>query len=358
MKDKNRGSKNTPFDCSMVTGIGFPTKAFLIGMISFVAFVLCYLATFQVNVLEVGDTIPAFHQRMKGDPTYWPEMLVGGSSLNGMAIHTDVLEKRVAAPCVKIALDAGTLSECLAILKKYEAGCQNTKIILVDFNRVGNDVSSENWRLNHLKRMQLLSIPSTFQERCTLILNGNQNLFRRPFYEFYKLYIPPRTSPNPFESTWHDPRYAKAKVPEREQLKEHRRKIQEEGEGPIDWNCPMFGGLNVQMQPIPHETVETFLDYCRSQGIFVVFNLPPTWRGAEWKLCEEYEAYLEVLDTLPDCMVIRTPNFDSIDPDSEDESCFFDRWHMTEYGATTYTNWLVDQMLNSDKIKEHLKASQ
>ncbi|MCL2303846.1 MAG: hypothetical protein FWC43_00730 [Planctomycetaceae bacterium] len=106
----------------------------------------------------------------------------------------------------------------------------------------------------------------------------------------------------------------------------------------------MFGGLNVQMQPIPHETVEMFLEFCKAREIFVVFNLPPTWRGAEWKLCEEYEAYLDTLNALPYCMVIRTPNFDSIDPESEDESCFFDRWHMTEYGATLYTNWLADQI--------------
>ena len=116
--------------------------------------------------------------------------------------------------------------------------------------------------------------------------------------------------------------------------------------------------LNADMRPIPRETVEAFLDFCRTHGIFVVFNIAPVWRGSEQYYCEKYLAYFDELNARPDCMVIHTPNFDSIDPNCEDESCLFDNGHMTEYGATVYTNWLVDQMLNSAKIRECLKASQ
>ena len=323
-------------------------------MLSVFVLTLCYLGLFPVDIGKVGRSMPMFLKQIGGKSPRTPEMIVGGSSLNGMGIHIDVLEERIASPCSKIAIDTGTLSECLAILKRYEFVCQKTKIILVDFNTAGTESDRI---MNHRKRLRILSIPQTAAEKYFLFLQGNWELFRRPFCELYdgfRVAAHLRNRDNfSFEFLWHEKSYADATVPDREQLKEKWRKIQKEGY-PLDRELSLSADTN----PIPRETVEVYLDFCKAHEIFVVFNITPTWRGSEWTYCEKYQAYFDELNARPGCMVIHTPNFDSIDPACEDESCFFDSGHMTEYGATVYTNWLVDQMLNSAKVRAHLKANQ
>jgi hypothetical protein len=45
-------------------------------------------------------------------------------------------------------------------------------------------------------------------------------------------------------------------------------------------------------------------------------------------------------------------------PEVNDADMFFDHIHMTKQGATVYTNWLTEQMLQNPKIVEALGKTQ
>jgi len=205
---------------------------------------------------------------------------------------------------------------------------------------------------------------------------------RQPWATFYHWLKRGDDGPGPYEKVWYDPKYIRAAYKERQELREKWKRIQADGYDNMDWSF----GLNIGTKEIPRETIGAFLDYCKTRSIFVVFFLPPKWRGSEWNLCEKYETYLTELDECSYCQVVRCPNFDYIDsalnlPHSlhfappyiakrqlffqyeqtetsflKDEDCLIDRRHLSEYGATISTHWLLDQVLSSPKFAHYIQT--
>jgi hypothetical protein len=109
--------------------------------------------------------------------------------------------------------------------------------------------------------------------------------------------------------------------------------------------------------------VRRLLTYCRSKGIFVIATIPPVWYKChpykpDGELTESDHRFLALISFLekqPNGKVLYLKNFHDIIPDADDSELLVDTMHTTAKGATVYTNWLADQMLNDPKIMTALK---
>jgi hypothetical protein len=72
---------------------------------------------------------------------------------------------------------------------------------------------------------------------------------------------------------------------------------------------------------------------------------------------EPYLLLLQELNKRPDCAVIICRDFEEITNEGTDEDYLFDTGHMTLQGATLYTNWFVDRLLESPKTAEWIRQT-
>ncbi|MGL6227149.1 MAG: hypothetical protein ACRC10_11070 [Thermoguttaceae bacterium] len=250
----------------------------------------------------------------------------------------------------KINLNSGSLPECLALMRRYQESCQNVRLVIVDFDHVGATFEAQ---INR-KRLQLLERLGNISGHFETLNTESLGRYRYPVHQIkaflYDALKGTKKTERYYEQWQLDKGFLQGALSEREELAQNWDRIQS-GQEP---NIPPEK-LEASRQRIPRENVNNFLQYCEERSIFVVFNLPPKWHGTERAYCDEYEAYFSELNSLPHCLVIRSPNFDIINDSVRDEECFIDHFHMTEYGAKVYTNWLVDQMLQSPKVAAHLE---
>lgn len=336
----------SPFDFRLLKSIGRPTSSFYVALAVALFLSTIYLRTFTFEVRSVGWGVDRLLDMTECEEAVLPQVLVGGSSMTGLGINMMVLDERLKMPSCKLSLSAGSLSECYLMMRTFQDACKDVNLVIVDFDWGGNEAGNTQ---EHQRRMLLLE---NFNETSGT-LTRKIEIVRKPFSLFIKSFRAERDGPGPYEKIWYDQKYADAHQQERQELQEKWEKIQYEGYDTNDWSF----GLNADHKKIPSETVGEFIDYCEKNKIYVVFILPPKWRGSEWRLCEKYQAYLREINELPHCSVIQCPNFSTIQPTLKDEDCLLDNRHMTEYGATVYTKWLLDQLYSSPHFVKHLERN-
>jgi hypothetical protein len=115
-----------------------------------------------------------------------------------------------------------------------------------------------------------------------------------------------------------------------------------------------------------------FVEYCRKQGIFVVFHIPPKWKPylgrcpghlPTWDTAQDigefkFLIFVDELNSLSNCTVVNLDAFQSLYPEKPTELFMRDSHHIASFhGPAVYMNWIADQMLNDPKIAAALKTS-
>ncbi|MGL4594831.1 MAG: hypothetical protein ACRCUY_08905 [Thermoguttaceae bacterium] len=353
----------SPFEFKTLQEFPFPTWAVPFAIVFFFGIWHWYERNVDNSpTINVKNGINALlHTDQNGKPQN-PNCLVIGNSHTGMSLHRDVLEKRLQLKSAKVALGSLVFRDTFNFVKKYESELSDVKVMMVNLSPRAffrETLPYDKIRLRFFKNpfsYETCSAPITIPEiflpmRFSLrVISANQKSLTssREFSEYH-------------EYVWNEPSYANVKKKYTESIENAAKTYRQKQERSVD----TYQHRKIDSYQLP--LVEQFADYCAARGIFVVFTVFPaeisrTFSWGPHAKPEDYE-YLSVVRAMQarrNCAVVIAANFDEILKTPRDYSkepaLTFDDGHMTEEGATIYTNWLVDQMLNDPKIMTALKT--
>jgi len=348
---KERGLNKPEYrlDDFMLTKIPWPTRSVWVAVVFF-----CVLWGLRERYL-----VPRFELCIERKADFLllrqaePEVLIGGSSMNGLATSTEELQRRLRRPVAKITLTDGSPWECLCVMKKYAVECRNVNLLVLDLapGRLKFVPETESYRKNRFlmfhqggeRRIPANAIQPTFDEQVFPLRLSLEDLKR----------IRLASNSTVMESMW-DARVPVAQNPQL--LAELRKK---ENKARQDRSLPTPKWTSATSIPPIHEemvaVVFELVEYCRERNIRIVFNVAPLWYGSEAvpppTLADpNARAYWKLLDRLaefPHCSVITVGSLEEIVPDCDYGECYGDAAHMTRKGAKLYTNWLADRILET-----------
>jgi hypothetical protein len=322
-----------------------------------------YDRNFDCSLSIGGDNgeFATFVQRERSNTPLKPEICFVGDSRTGWGIERNVFSQKLKCNVAKIGLGNNTIREISNIIKKYENEFRNTKIIVVEYG-IGN--IHKDTRKPIQQRFRFLK----------KVFDAKYNYMQLSFTERF---LPMRFSirdirkyNNPVgkfmddEEHWFGSWFAKKNESFTKNIQKNITVFREKDKNGTSYIGQTNNGLEESLIP---EAVG-LLEYCRKKGIFVIFSIYPRETSREFpcgnKLSSieyKYLASMRELQNQPDCVVIIADNFSDILPEprnyEKEPALTFDNVHMTHEGATIYTNWLADQMLNDPKIMTAFKKT-
>lgn len=354
---------HSPFAFETLEEIPWPTWTVPVTLLFFCLIWRGYAKNIDSSYL-ISSELAYYVHRERGDSPLKPEMVVLGSSLPGMAIHSNTLSQKFNCRVAKICMGVCSIRESANILKKYEDVFQNCKVLLVEFSQIS---------VCHDKREPLKKrfhfLKKTFDLRYSYmgLPLADRLLPMRHSLKEIRAAQDKINSCNKLghEAIWHDKRYHAINKKYVDNIQTNIERYRENAKK---------GNPNTRIWDLAPELcqeAQELIDYCKTKGIFVVFFVTPmeTLASTPIKagLPETYYQYFATLTALqnrPDCMVSVASNFsDIMSPRdySKEPALTFDSIHMTEEGATIYTNWLANQIqknpsvmaaLNTPRVKE------
>ena len=307
--------------------------------------------------------ISSFTYRIRVEKAAPPDVLILGGSTSGRSIVSGVLAEKLKRPVAKAAVSNGWIWEAHQVLKKYPEETKNVKLVCINFqsHRLGipthkrgfqngntfhalkdvTDLSVKNFSFiyNLLNREKKLRNKSPFFFPMKLSVRTIAGFSREPAIDqderIWATY--PRMTSKKLLASWQEVQ-ARSKEPE-----SHLKNYSDETE----------------------ESVWDFVRYCQSRGIFVVFNIKPTWYKGDARKPEgtkfteadyRFLALCMALEKTPNCAVLYLKNFRELAPNVDERELFYDQGHLTLTGATIYSQWLADQILSDPKITAALET--
>jgi hypothetical protein len=310
---------------------------------------------------SISEEITAFVQKERSSTPLKPEICFVGASITGMGIERNVLYQKLKCNIAKIALGNNTIRETSNIIKKYENEFKNTRIVVVEYGifNIRKDTRKQiKQRFRFLKNIfdtKYSYMQLTWTERFLPVRFSIRSIRRNinPIGKFLD-----------YEGHWSWGLFAQKNEKFTKNIQKNITVLREREKN------------GIQNTSFPHERLEEslipeairLLEYCQKKRIFVIFSVYPGETSRHFpcgnKLSSveyKYLASIQELKNQPGCAVIVADNFNDILPEPRDytkkPALTFDDAHMTHEGATIYTNWLADQMLNDPKIMIALKTS-
>lgn len=356
----SRLKRLSPFAFETLKEVPLPNLTLPFLVLAFCMVWRAYERNFDFSI-QIDKNLASFVDSVRYGRIERPEIFIGGSSANRMSLVESVLTERLGAPASNVAISSGWPRHCHDILRKYDWETERTKILIVDpfikslgrLNR--NRTNKRGVRFYHdrflfLKRPgergyasdpphEKLDILSAWLPVRASIRTLSENRGNIKRYDFWG----PEGS--------YSERYA---LHYRERLKKMSKEARLAEQNPPR---ELFRTLTVH--PASEQMIRDLVAYCADRNIFVVLNNPPRWYGEPHAFPRpdtmnhserRHLALMDELDRLPNCRVISARDFTEICPGEEDETLFFDKGHMTRKGATIYTNWLIDRMLEDPEI--------
>ncbi|MDR2440723.1 MAG: hypothetical protein LBE12_15280 [Planctomycetaceae bacterium] len=360
-----------PFEFKTLKEFPFPIWTVLFTLIFFGLIWHWYEETVNkyINVTEIMPNLSNFvhlYHKMKKP---LPEVLIaGGCSITGNTYRKD-LEEKLGVPVGKVGQGGICFWEPERILKKYPEETKNVKVIVITLEHFMKGGVS--YSKGHVLLMQrgnsfhFLKDLTDFSLQNIKLLYGmttNETIRKKP------IFLPPRFSlrsiMNSVKNADTDENYNSI---ERSTL---NRKCTSQKKKDIEDAIKRYGNdPNIQTHLGSYSDdfdrdVRKLVEYCRSKKIFLIATIPPVWYKLHPYKPEvpttesdhRFLALIAFLNQQPHCKVLYLKNFRDIIPDAEDSELLIDIMHTTAKGATVYTNWLADQMLNDQKIMAALKT--
>jgi hypothetical protein len=314
----------------------------------------------------------------QGESPKRPQIILAGSSLAGMGFHIETLERTSHLTASKVSVSGTQASHMLRILENFPNETASAKWLFLELapDRVGLNASRNN-RNTSLSSNRVFSHSgkgrqgfSVYSLHDTILTNrvslaflhksGKKSLAKDKTKLFARLSD---------EYYWNDTGYRQSKLKERLSLSSRAEQVKRARAKDGDVNMRQFTDTDKMAEIVPHKVDETEVQsvydiaaLCRERGIFFVICITPQWYGQlnftqhdlQKPSDDRYIQLLQELNRRPDCSVIICRDFEEITNEGTDEDYLFDYGHMTETGAKVYTNWLVDQLLESPKTAEAL----
>ncbi|MDR1923287.1 MAG: hypothetical protein LBQ66_02840 [Planctomycetaceae bacterium] len=361
--------QHSPFAFGTLKEIPFPSWALPFVLVFFCLIWRGYERNVDMSPSMSGQSLSHFLYSVKNKKIPPPEVLIGGCSMNGMAVIRSLLERHLKTNVGKVSIGSCWIWEIERILKKYPKETKNVRMVLVDI-RAGQLSSSpsEHYFRNGETFHFLKDVTDISPDNLRFITKLKENEFLKKSKS--SLYLPMKFSlrrirlslkypatADFFEARYTNISFANASKKRQRAASEHAKKLGD--------NANVESHLT-KYSDEQEKAVWQFVKYCKSRNITVVFNFTPTWYNypspkPEGKVLTESDhrflALCYALDLHPTCKVIHSfKNFHEIIPNADDAKYLFDTVHMTKEGATIYTNWLANQMLKDQKIMTALKT--
>jgi hypothetical protein len=362
----------SPFAFETLKEIPFPSWAFPFVVLFFGIIWHYYEETINkyINVTTLMPNLSNFVYRYHTVKKPLPEILLAGGCTNAGNTYSKILEERLKMPVGKVAQGGFSYWEPERILKKYPDETKNVKVIIINLENFtwGNVKYSK----GHQYLMQygnsfhfLKDLTDISLSNLTLLfkIRTNKDISKKP------IFLPPRFSLRSIiaaeKNTDVDENY---NYIERSILKrfctDRQKKEINETIIKLGDNPNIQRHLGSYSDDFDHD-VRELVTYCHSKGIFVIATIPPIWykyppfKPDNGKLTESDHRFLALicfLEQQSNSKVLYLKNFRDIIPNADDSELLVDAFHATAKGATIYTNWLADQMLNDPKIVIALKT--
>lgn len=286
-----------------------------------------------------------------------PEVLIAGSSKNGLGVSTDILSQRFGRlNTVKCTIDSGSCWECLALLQKYPDDWDQLKILILDFSP--ESIQPHNYQNGNtvfLLESKNCDLPDDYIKTSSNILS-----FRKmDLYGLAMMVIRFRQS-STHESSWHKEYYRKDKksimaaydARPKSEIEEERDKKSKE-----------------ITDPFLVKTLYKLVEYCQKRNILLILDVMPArfqpmynsgyfdFRDPNTAFSENGSDFIQLCEKLKSekgVFVFGLASFKEIDPTVNEKELFFDTMHMTLEGAALYTNWLADQILSDPNTQKRL----
>ena len=371
MIDKFRSiiKRYSPFSFSTLKELPRPTLAFLLTPLFFILFHGMMETLIDCKpVPPIKGDLGAFLYNERPSNPRKCEVLILGSSANGLGLYKDLFQEKLGVPVGKVAVSDCWLWEADRILKKYPEETQHAKLVFLDFRSHLMATDLHEFKFQNGNTFlglgdPLDSSPENIKIMTALnVIKPNQNNVLTPL-SFMDYLLPTKTSVTTLfsfnenlyldyhEPRWNDKKYRQRRQRDQDELEEKTRNIS----GPPETEASM-----AKYSQETEKALWNFIEYCQSRGIFVVLNITPSWYGnypyhmpeAE-NLGEPEKRFVDLcrrLNEHPNCRLLYLRDFHEIDPDAIDREYMFDYIHMTKKGATVYTNWVTEQIFNDRKI--------
>ena len=360
----------SPFSFSTLKELPRPTLPFLLTPVFFI--LLYAMSGFLDTCIPVpplrGSVGSFLYDERPAEPRKC-QVLIFGSSANGMGIYKDLLQDNLNIPVGKATLSGCWLWEAEKILKKYPRETQHVKLVFLDFRssllendthefdfQGGNtfrylgdpfDSSPNNMRImNKLKISQRNS--ETDKDFLTLDFLDHTLPTKIPISA---LSFDKSRFLDDFEPRWSNESYLDKMVEKQNQLEAKTQ------------NVMAIPEKEAKMQTYSQNTEEAlwnFIQYCQSRDIFVVLNITPSWyknypyfMPEAKNLGEPEKLFVDLCQRLNEhsnCRVLYLSDFHEIIPDAIDREYMFDYIHLTQKGATVYTDWITEQIFQDVKV--------
>lgn len=353
-----------PFDLRLLRHLPRPSLSFIFATALSTLFAACYISHIispysPYNLYYIGNGMQAFLYEQNRDNGPAPEILVAGSSRNGMAVHMSELEKRTKMTSGKITFDGGTPLDFLNATKIYTEECRNARLVIIDafadhcgvWHVEGNGQRGPNMKRREI--MTSLCDKASVRSFSDTWKKWGVYAFRQNFWDLLK-YIKDSEYDSKNEKVVRLHHLGWDKEEEiRVLMTEERQAI----------NQKVI--RTRELSPIFLEEEKRAIEELLEQNFVVVLNITPFWSGLmdftqddlENPGEDEYLRLLSKWNRHPNCLVVICRDFKEITSEGKDEDYLFDYGHMTREGAILYTNWLVDRMLESPKTATILKGN-
>ena len=360
----------SPFSFSTLKELPRPTLSFLLTPVFFGLFyvMLGFLDT-CIPVPPLKGSVGAFLYNERPAVSRKCQVLILGSSANGMGIYRDLLQDNLGIPIGKATLSGSWLWEAERILKKYPKETRHVKLVFLDFRSflLVNDIHEFEFQGGNTFRY--LGDPFDSSPNNVRIMNKfkisqqssktDKNFLTLDFLDHLlptKIPISALSLDNSrflddFEPRWNNKNYIAVMLKKQNELE-------------TKTQCVLtIPETEANMQKYSQNTEEAlwnFVLYCQSRDIFVVLNITPSWHKnypyfmpEANNLGEPEKCFVDLcrrLNEHPNCMVLYLRDFHEIVPDAVDREYLFDELHLTQKGATVYTDWLTGQIFQNAKI--------
>ncbi len=299
---------------------------------------------------EVADAVRFLVQENSRQP-HKPQCLIMGTSKLAAGLDTHLLEKKLSMPVSKATINGSNLSESYAFLKKHENECKHVRLLFLTVDPECFDLRIFDIRKTRLRIMQ------EFGKRSPLAPG-------LPRQSVIDSMLPLRTSLTQIESNLQPHSLFK-------DICRSRPPISDPSRGNIialyEKHVATRKAKKTTVPICSSEAMSITLDmvqYCKEKGIHLVLLIAPTWRGFNnfpeqssiARRDQDFLGFINHLHANSNCTVVVARHFEDILPNINPGDCFFDAIHMSDKGATIYTNWLADQMLADPKIVKALNT--
>lgn len=246
-----------------------------------------------------------------------PEVIIAGTSRNGLAIHEPTVESILSAACVKIPIMASSPWEVLQVLKRNPDKLVHTKLVIMDLQPCQfNENYSNLFQAGNTKT----ALETPFPRIC--ITSAIKEALQKQDYsrmdDRWKVF-----EKNPHENS-----------------QENMSSLVAADRFMNDYDFSEY----------MDQTLRELIHFCQTRNIYLVLNIPPAryehvvYINSKYpEGYEQFNDYIQRVSREMNCCLIMMETFPI--EYGNDTDLFMDYGHMREKAAIIYSKWLAEKIL-------------